>query len=152
MGSGGACRARLGGGSPCHLVTPLVQEEVRRRLWAPPGQGPGRCLESATGGCSLAPPLVQEEVRRRLLAPPDQGLGRCLLKNTWPSPLNFSANSFGRREVSSTYVSSPSSHLYSSISWVCFFSVHGPRVARKIRSRNTNLCLTSSRLPFHTEY
>ena len=37
--SGGACRARLGGGSQCPLASPPAQEEVRRRLWAPPGQG-----------------------------------------------------------------------------------------------------------------
>ena len=49
-GSGGACRARLGGGSQCQLASPPAQEEVRRRLWAPPSQGFGRCLQRATEG------------------------------------------------------------------------------------------------------
>ena len=34
-GSGGACRARLGGDSPCPLALPPVQEEGRRWLWEP---------------------------------------------------------------------------------------------------------------------
>ena len=44
-----AFRARLGGGSPCPLVSPVVQEEERRRLWAPPGQVLGRHLKGAAG-------------------------------------------------------------------------------------------------------
>ena len=48
--SGGACRARLRGGSPCPLSSPPVQEEVRRRLSGPPGQRLGRRLQSATRG------------------------------------------------------------------------------------------------------
>ena len=49
-GSGGACRARLGRGSLCPLASPPVHKEGRRRLWAPPSQGLGRCLQSSTWG------------------------------------------------------------------------------------------------------
>ena len=52
--------ARAVVGERARFASPLVQEEGRRRLWSPPGQGLGRCLESAPGE-HFASPLVQEK-------------------------------------------------------------------------------------------
>ena len=86
-GSGGACSARLRGGSPC---SSRFAASSRRR--GPSAWGAAK-LRARAGRAErdfgaarhvpLASPLVQDEGGRPLGAPPSRGLGRCLHSATW---------------------------------------------------------------------
>ena len=91
--SGGACRARLGGGSPC---SSRFAASSRRRVPSAWGAAEPRAravlAERDLGAARhVLPtsPLVKEERPCRLGAPPRRELGRCLPSEHWERPAMF---------------------------------------------------------------
>ena len=86
-GSGGACRARLRGGSPCSSRFAASSRRRGPSAWGAVRPRARAALAVRDFGAArhvpLASPLVQEEGGRWLGAPPSRGLGRCLQCSTW---------------------------------------------------------------------
>ena len=78
----------LGAARHVPLASPLVQEEGRRRIWAPPSRGLGLGLQSPTWGrlamfLSLLRWFKKKGVVGLVRPPPSQALGWGLQSATW---------------------------------------------------------------------